>query len=86
MFTKWQFYNCYTASLGSLFPGQMLHIKLIVSQRWSNLSSTIIAANTKDDDCIITDSNQLSQRTMNAIITTIPFGQIANSLQNASYS
>ena len=54
-------YSCYTASLGSLFPGQTLRIKLIISQRWSNLSSTIIVANTKDDDCIITDSNQLSQ-------------------------
>ena len=55
-------YNCYAASLGSLFPGQTLRVKLIVSQRWSQLSSmTIIVANTKDDDCMIADSNQLSQ-------------------------
>ena len=34
---------------------------MIVSPRWSKLSSTIIAANTKDDDCSILDSYQLSQ-------------------------
>ena len=34
---------------------------LIISLRWSELSSTIIAANTKDDDCSILDSYQLSQ-------------------------
>ena len=45
----------------AVFSGQILHINLIVSSRWSELSSTIIAANTKDDDCSILDSYQLSQ-------------------------
>ena len=54
-------YNCYTANVYEAFPGQVLNINLIVSSRWSELSSTIIAANTKDDDCSILDSYQLSQ-------------------------
>ena len=54
-------YNCYAANLGSVFPGQTLHMKLIISQRWSNVSSTLIVANTKYDDCSIIDSYQLSQ-------------------------
>ena len=54
-------YNCYMANLYEVFPGQVLNINLIVSSRWSELSSTIIAANTKDDDCSILDSYQLSQ-------------------------
>ena len=54
-------YDCYEANLGSVFPGQTLHIKLIVSQKWSQVSSTIVVANTKDDDCGIVDSYQLSQ-------------------------
>ena len=45
----------------AIYPGQVLHINLIISPRWSELSSTIIAANTKDDDCSILDSYQLSQ-------------------------
>ena len=54
-------YNCYMADVFEAFPGQVLNINLIVSSRWSELSSTIIAANTKDDDCSILDSYQLSQ-------------------------
>ena len=54
-------YNCYMANVYEAFPGQVLNINLIVSSRWSELSSTIIAANTKDDDCSILDSYQLSQ-------------------------
>ena len=54
-------YNCYVANVYEAFPGQVLNINLIVSSRWSELSSTIIAANTKDDDCSILDSYQLSQ-------------------------
>ena len=55
------YYNCYMANVYEAFPGQVLNINLIVSSRWSELSSTIIAANTKDDDCSILDSYQLSQ-------------------------
>ena len=54
-------YNCYDANLGSVFPGQTLHTKLIIPNQWSTPSSTIIVANTKDDDCSIVDSYQLSQ-------------------------
>ena len=55
-------YNCNDVSLGSVFPGQTLHIKLTVPRQWSSkYSSAIIVANTKDDDCSIVDSYQLSQ-------------------------
>ena len=58
-------YNCYMANVYEAFPGKVLHINLIVSSRWSELSSTIIAANTKDDDCSILDTYQLSQTHLN---------------------
>ena len=59
-------YNCYMTNVYAVYPGQVLHINLIISPRWSELFSTIIAANTKDDDCSILDSHQLSQtRTSN---------------------
>ena len=58
-------YNCYMANVYEAFPGQVLNINLIISSRWSELSSTIIAANTKDDDCSILDSYQLSQTHLN---------------------
>ena len=54
-------YNCYIANVYTVYPGQILHINLIISPRWSELSSTITAANTKDDDCSILDCYQLSQ-------------------------
>ena len=54
-------YNCYMANVYTVYPGQILHINLIISPRWSELSSTIIAANTKDDDCSILDGYQMSQ-------------------------
>ena len=54
-------YNCYIANLGSVFPGQTLHIQLIISQQWSKISSTITVANTKDDDCSIVNNDQLLQ-------------------------
>ena len=54
-------YNCYKADVYAVYPGQLLHVNLLVSPTWYKLSSTIIAANTKDDDCSILDSYQLSQ-------------------------
>ena len=54
-------YNCYQTNLGFIFPGQTLHMKLIIPHQWSTSSSTIIVANTKDDVCSIVDSYQLSQ-------------------------
>ena len=58
-------YNCYEAPVYSVFPGQLLYIKLIVSPRWSDIFSTIVAANTIDDDCSIVDGYQLSQTHLN---------------------
>ena len=58
-------YDYYVANAYAVFPGQTLHINLIVSPRWSGSSSTIIAANTQDDDCSILDSYQLSQTISN---------------------
>ena len=54
-------YNCYMTNVYAVYPGQTLHMNLMISPRWSELSSTIIAANTKGDDCSILDSYQLSQ-------------------------
>ena len=56
------------AHVFSIFPGQVLHIYFIVSQRWSDLYSatvTIVAANTIEDDCSIVDGSQLSQTHLN---------------------
>ena len=58
-------YNCYEAQVYSVFPGQILHINLIISPRWYKLPSTIVVANTVDDDCSIVDDYQLSQTHFN---------------------
>ena len=58
-------YNCYEAHVYSVFPGQVLHMNLIVSTRWTEFSPTIVAANTIDDDCSIVDGYQLSQTHFN---------------------
>ena len=58
-------YNCYEAHVYSVFPGQELHMNLIISPRWSKLSSTIVVANTVDDDCSILYDYQLSQTHFN---------------------
>ena len=58
-------YNCYEAHVYSVFPGQVLHMNLIVSPRWSDVFSTIVAANAIDDDCSIVDGYQLSQTHFN---------------------
>ena len=58
-------YNCYESRVHSVFPGQVLHMNLIISPRWSELSSTIVVANTIDDDCSIVDGYQLSQTHFN---------------------
>lgn len=60
--------NCYSAILGSIFPGQTLTVQLIVSKQWLNYYksfATITVANTPDDDCSIVDSYQLSQTHFN---------------------
>ena len=58
-------YNCYEAHVYSIFPGQELHMNLIISPRWSKHSSIIVEANTVDDDCSIVDDYQLSQTHFN---------------------
>ena len=59
-------YNCFTPNLGSLFPGQTLSIKFIVSWEWINwVATTLVVANTLDDDCSVLDSYQLSQTHLN---------------------
>ena len=58
-------YNCYEACVNSVFLGQVLHMNLIISPRWSKLFSAIVVANTIDDDCSIVDVYQLSQTHFN---------------------
>ena len=59
-------YNCSVAYVYTIFPGQVLHINIIVSPWWKNLhSTTLVAANTKKDDCSIVDGFQLSQTHLN---------------------
>ena len=59
-------YNCFVAHVHSIFPGQVLYLNLIVSPHWSNVhSTTLVAANTMDDDCSISDGSQLSQTHLN---------------------
>ena len=58
-------YNYYKAHVYSIFPGQVLHMNLMVSPRWSDVFSTIVAANAIDDDCSIVDGYQLSQTHFN---------------------
>ena len=57
-------YDCYSADLGSLFPGQTLTIKLLVKEKWLsqyNPSTALTVDNTPDDNCTVVDSHQLSQ-------------------------
>ena len=60
--------NCYSPNLGSVFPGQILNIQLIISRQHLNEglpSTTLVVANTPDDDCSILNSQQLSQTHFN---------------------
>ena len=57
-------YSCSSPNLGSLFPGQTLKTKLIVSEQWiyePYFATTLVVANTLDDDCSVVDSHQFSQ-------------------------
>ena len=55
--------NCYIPNLPSIYPGQMLRISLSVRKEYLSKqnSTTLVVANTPEDDCVITDSYQLSQ-------------------------
>ena len=57
-------YDCYSPNLGLMFPGQTINIKLLVGKKWlisDNPFTTLMVANTPDDDCSVVDSHQLSQ-------------------------
>ena len=57
-------YDCYSDDLEPIFPGQTININLLVQEKWLthyNPSTTLMVANTPDDNCSVTDSNQLSQ-------------------------
>ena len=60
--------DCYSSNFGSLYPGQTITVRLIVPKRWvktGSSSTTLIVANTPDDDCSIVESHQLSQTHFN---------------------
>ena len=66
--TNFSDYDCFSTDLGSLFPGQTLNIKLIVSEQWMYVpyfATTLTVENTLDDDCRVVDSQQLSQTHLN---------------------
>ena len=56
---------CYNSTLKPIFPGQTLHVSLTVRKAYKskeiNSTTTLVVANTPEDDCIITESYQLSQ-------------------------
>ena len=56
---------CYSPNLNSIYPGQTLHVSLIVRMehiKKQNSPTTLVVANTPaTDDCSITDSYQLTQ-------------------------
>ena len=55
--------NCYLSILPSIYPGQTLYVSLSVRKEYLSKqnSVTLVVANTPEDDCIITESYQLSQ-------------------------
>ena len=60
--------SCYTPNLNSIYPGQTLHVSLIVHKenlKQQNSITTLVVANTQEDDCSITESYQLSQTYLN---------------------
>ena len=61
--------SCYSPNLNSIYPGQTLHVSLIVrkesTKRQSHLITTLVADNEPTDNCSITESYQLSQTHFN---------------------
>ena len=54
--------------LGSIFPGQILIVELIVDEQWQRQNfnaTTIVVDNTEEDDCSVVDTFQLSQTHFN---------------------
>ena len=62
-------FDCYSPNLSTIFPGQLISIKLLVDKKWlrqDDSSVTIIMVdNTPDDECSVVDSYQLSQTHFN---------------------
>ena len=73
-------YNCYMADVYAVYPGQLLHVNLLVSPMWSKLSWTIIAANTKMMTIAYWTVTSCHRHTLTKAVTdTItPFGQTVN--------
>ena len=68
--------NCYTPHLDSIFPGQTLNIELIISIHYLNSGdpiTTLVVANTPDDECSILNYHQLTL-IMDVISILIQFG------------
>ena len=60
--------SCYFPNLTSVYPGQTLHVSLIVRKEnlnQYNPATTLVVANTQEDDCSIIESFQLSQTHLN---------------------
>ena len=60
--------SCYSPNLTSVYPGQTLHVSLIVRKEnlnQYNPATTLVVANTQEDDCSIIESFQLSQTHLN---------------------
>ena len=59
------YHDCYSSHLGSIFPGQNLEVVLVVKKQsplYYNTSAINVAVyNTKDDDCSVASTFQLSQ-------------------------
>ena len=57
--------DCYNSTLKPIYPGQTLLVGLIVRKEYiskkQNSTTTLVVGNTLEDDCIITESYQLSQ-------------------------
>ena len=61
-------FDCYSPNLGTIFPGQIISIKLLVDKKWlreDDSSVRLIVDNTPDDECSVVDSYQLSQTHFN---------------------
>ena len=57
--------SCYSPNLNPIYPGQTLHVSLIVrkknARQQNHPITTLVVANEPTDDCSITESHQLSQ-------------------------
>ena len=62
--------DCYSAYLGSVFPGETLTVQLSVQEQWIShrySSRAIIVENSDQDDCSIVHASELSQTHFNSL-------------------